>query len=117
MASEAREVLDRLCHHHDGKIGYVVYRCVYGDDEEWFRFMERLTAYVHVSLDDDDDCKELKENLAWIVQEDVTSLDGASKAEVMRYVTRNKTSSCDSTDTLPQGNSRNGSLQLMEIRV
>lgn len=70
---------------HDGKFGFKVYRCVYGNDDEWEAFMQKLTEAVYNKLDEDGEAGEvLKPLLEWNVEEDEGLLDGASKLEVRR---------------------------------
>ena len=64
----------------DAKFGFVVYRCTYGDDESWQRFMQYLTAQTRARLETED-VSDLFDRLDWSVQED-QSLDGASMEEV-----------------------------------
>lgn len=83
--TECQVISEWLPHHHDGKFGYVIYRCVYGDDDEWACFIQRLKEYVHAALDrQSDDGHMIKDCLAWDVQENQTELNGASKTEVRK---------------------------------
>ena len=84
MESEAKRLFDILDRHHDSKIGYVLYRCIYGDDEQWRLFVARLTAHVERCLTDPDeeDGHLLKNCWAFDIRENEAKLNGASKEEV-----------------------------------
>lgn len=80
--SEAHRIRTQLRTGPNTKWGFVIYRCIYGDDEKWKAFMQILNGHTFNSLafvhaDD------LKASLDWAVQED-PSLDGTSKDEVRR---------------------------------
>ena len=62
----------------DGKVGFTVYRVAYGNDEDFTRFLELLTAHVHAQLDEDDCGDDVKLLLDWNVQDDEAELNGAS---------------------------------------
>ncbi|KAK6392156.1 hypothetical protein LTR65_003928 [Meristemomyces frigidus] len=76
--TEAQVIYDTISHNHDGRFGFTVYRCVYGNDEEWSRFMERLTAHAHADLDRDPYGHLVKPLIVWNVQDNETELDGQS---------------------------------------
>ncbi|TQN71152.1 hypothetical protein CSHISOI_04341, partial [Colletotrichum shisoi] len=54
--------------------GFVVYRCAYGDDDLWNRYMEQLKKNVHNEL-----------YLDWIIIEDRDTLENASKTAVRKH--------------------------------
>ena len=84
MRSEALGIRDHLDRHHDSKFGYVVYRCVYGDDHKWASFMEHLTAYTNTGFRENEDGEMIKPYFAWDVRDDEEELRGASKAKIRR---------------------------------
>lgn len=84
MESEAIGIREHLDRHHDGKFGYVVYRCVYGDDAKWARFLERLTTFTNTGFRENEDGEIIKPYFAWDVRDDEEELQGASKAKVRR---------------------------------
>lgn len=84
MLSEAALIRDEFGFHHDGKCGYVVYRCVYGDDEKWSRFVDRLTAYATLALQRDEDGHLIKDDFAFDIRDNEEELSGASKAQVRK---------------------------------
>jgi len=80
-ADSIREDLER---YPDAKYGFVVYRCTYGDDKKWDRFMEYLNAQARARLEEEE-VGYLWERLDWNVQQD-PSLDEANEEEVRRCV-------------------------------
>lgn len=84
MQSEAAIVRDKVDEHHDRKIGYVVYRCAYGDDKRWSQFVYRLNAYVEYALRNTIDGHTLRDHFAFDIREDEQQLNGASKTHVRR---------------------------------
>ncbi|KAG8625193.1 hypothetical protein KVT40_006944 [Elsinoe batatas] len=86
MSDEADAV--RALSETDGKWGFVVYRCTYGDNERWQAFMQRLNAYALEALKDSN-AEDLMDTLDWDVQED-TSYDEAQtsyiRQEFRKYV-------------------------------
>lgn len=67
--------------------GFVIYRCTYGDDDAWARFMKIVNERVRESLEAYD-TPELMETLDWPVQEDRATLEGASKDVVRQHFRR-----------------------------
>ena len=67
------------------KWGFVIYRCTYGDDEAWQRFMAHLNTRTRLTLQNKYKEGDLFPQIDWTVQED-PSLDEASISEVRRYV-------------------------------
>lgn len=65
------------------KWGFVVYRCTYGDDDAWARFMDQLNRCTTYDLVELYDKADLANRLDWNVQQD-PALEGASKDEVCR---------------------------------
>lgn len=84
MCSEAASIRENFHFYHDGKCGYVVYRCVYGDDQKWSEFLARLTAYVQAALRVEEDGHLIKDDFAWDVRDNEQELNGASKAKVRK---------------------------------
>ena len=82
----SRAIRDQIGRNHDGKFGLTIYRCVYGDDEKWSRFVERLTAHANAALDRDTDGQAIKHLLDWNIQDNEAELNGLSKNEIRRYV-------------------------------
>ncbi|KAB5580300.1 hypothetical protein GE09DRAFT_432246 [Coniochaeta sp. 2T2.1] len=58
--------------------GFVVYRCVYGDDEAWRQYMEYFEEDVIEGLKDTGGDILLPQYAKWTVMEDRETLDGAS---------------------------------------
>jgi len=89
QTSEVERISDLLDFHHLKKWGFVVYRCTYGDDAAWARFMQRLNERNEVIVRrDHENHNGLADRLDWRVQEDSTGLQGASKDEVRRRFRR-----------------------------
>lgn len=64
--------------------GFVIYRCTYGDDKSWDRFVNIVNERVRTSMDFYGTL-ELMENLDWGIQDDPAVLDGASKEVVRQH--------------------------------
>ncbi|PVI04320.1 hypothetical protein DM02DRAFT_669142 [Periconia macrospinosa] len=64
----------------DAKLGFVVYRCTYADDEQWNCFMEYLNAQAQSALKEYN-LGDLSSRLDWNVQQDPT-LNDASLEQV-----------------------------------
>ncbi|KAI7153368.1 hypothetical protein KC349_g8403 [Hortaea werneckii] len=79
----AKRVEDLLKFYRLPKWGFIVFRCTYGDDARWARFMARLNTHKDHILREVYDKPELTDALDWNVQEDL-SLGGATKGEVRR---------------------------------
>ncbi|KAK3110182.1 hypothetical protein LTR53_015798 [Teratosphaeriaceae sp. CCFEE 6253] len=69
------------------KWGFVLYRCTYGDDERWHRFLARLTTHRDAVLRDHYHLPALADSHDWAVQDDA-SLNGATRDEVRRRFRR-----------------------------
>jgi hypothetical protein len=82
-SSEAERVRDLNTFYDLKKWGWVIYRCTYGDDNAWSRFIDRLNRHKDAVLRDDYQTPDLIGSYAWNVQED-PALDGATKDEVRR---------------------------------
>ncbi|KAF9879531.1 hypothetical protein CkaCkLH20_03074 [Colletotrichum karsti] len=67
------------------KWGFVIYRCAYGDDDLWNRYMAQLKENIHSELVRAERAEILEKYLQWDVIEDRDSLDNASKADVRRH--------------------------------
>ena len=61
--------------------GFVIYRCTYGDDAAWERFMAHLNTRTRLTLEEEYKEADLFPRIDWSVQEDL-SLDGAGTEEV-----------------------------------
>lgn len=81
MRSEALGIRDHLDRHHDSKFGFVVYRCVYGDDHKWASFMERLTAYTNTGFRENEDGEMIKPYFAWDPRSSCSSSRTRSEGE------------------------------------
>lgn len=64
--------------------GFVIYRCTYGNDKAWDRFMKRLNKRTRLNLEEEG-AGHLFERIDWCVQDDVR-LSKASASDVRRYV-------------------------------
>ncbi|KAI0517891.1 hypothetical protein F5B22DRAFT_635731 [Xylaria bambusicola] len=62
--------------------GFLVYRCAYGDDEAWNRYMEAFKEQVHSTLEYYGRDHLLEQYAQWTVVEDEETLNGASKQQV-----------------------------------
>lgn len=69
---------------HSRPFGFVIYRCVYGNDAEWGRFMDLLTAAAHEGLDKDPHGSQIREKFSWIVKDNKAELDGATKNAIRK---------------------------------
>lgn len=78
---ETERIRDMLNYYGLTKWGFIIYRCTYGDDGAWDRFMHRLNAHKDDALIDKYDDKYLAHHLDWNVQQD-PSLDRATKDQV-----------------------------------
>lgn len=82
--TEAEAIRDSLEDYHDGKRGLTAYRVDYSNEEDFLRFMELLTRYARVNLDNDDTGDQIKGLLDWNVQDNKTEFEGATINEVRR---------------------------------
>jgi hypothetical protein len=73
------------------KWGWVIYRCTYGDDPAWHRFLDQLKDHQTELLRETYRADDLVPSWDWIVQED-PALDGATKDEVRRRYRQLRTS-------------------------
>ncbi|KAH6616356.1 hypothetical protein C7974DRAFT_416501 [Boeremia exigua] len=64
------------------KWGFVVYRCTYGDDPSWTRFLRRLDTQTRANLRAHD-AEDLYPRVDWAVQQD-PAWDGASAAVIKK---------------------------------
>lgn len=67
--------------------GFVIYRCAYGDDDLWNRYLAQFKKNLHNELVDGRRAELLEKYLDWVVVED-PKLDGAPKAEVRKRFRR-----------------------------
>ena len=72
--TEAEKIYDTLSKHHNGKFGYVIFRCTYRDDAEWEQFMLRLSEYVNAGLAYYEKTDIVKDLFEWTVIEDKAAL-------------------------------------------
>ncbi|KAK8862827.1 hypothetical protein PGQ11_009062 [Apiospora arundinis] len=63
--------------------GFVIYRCAYGDDALWDRYMKYFKEQIHDKLVDQK-CEFMEKYARWTVVEDEADLQGASKLQVRR---------------------------------
>ncbi|CAK1366998.1 hypothetical protein CB0940_10339 [Cercospora beticola] len=89
--SESGPILETLHRHPDGKIGFVIYRTHYDDDQKWAQFVKRLTDSASYTLSHDDICfsgdmrgEELKKVFAYDIRDDKATLEDASVADIRR---------------------------------
>ena len=83
---ETERIRDMLNYYGLTKWGFIIYRCTYGDDGAWDRFMHRLNAHKDDALIDKYDDKYLAHHLDWNAQQD-PSLDRATKDQVREIAT------------------------------
>ncbi|KAI0402317.1 hypothetical protein F4802DRAFT_608819 [Xylaria palmicola] len=62
--------------------GFLIYRCTYGDDEAWNRYIEAFKEQVHYELEYYGRDLLLEQYAQWTVVEDEETLNGASKQQV-----------------------------------
>lgn len=67
------------------KWGFVVYRCTYGDDELWDRYLTQLKRFCHNDLVENRRAELLEQYLDWVVIEDRAMLDNASRSDVRKH--------------------------------
>lgn len=79
--TEAEAIRDNLPRHHNGRFGFNIYRVSSGEDDEFARFIQKLTAHAHAELDRDDTGDQIRDMLDWNVQ-DEPDLRGATIGEV-----------------------------------
>lgn len=79
--SETERITDLMQFYGLQKWGFVIYRCTYGDNDAWDRFMTHMNARKDAVVRDFYGDEDLAQRLDWSVQQDV-SLEGASKDEV-----------------------------------
>ena len=61
--------------------GFVIYRCSYGTDQEWLRFMKIFKRQAEYAIVNAGGAPKLYQKLSWTVVED-RSLEGATTAQV-----------------------------------
>ena len=62
-------IRDQLSLYPGSKLGFVIYRLTYSDDEQWGRFMNHLNTRVKTDLDNDGDV-DLFQSIDCAVQDD-----------------------------------------------
>ncbi|KAF2448770.1 hypothetical protein P171DRAFT_428788 [Karstenula rhodostoma CBS 690.94] len=78
-------LLSTLKHQLNGrKWGYVIFRCTYGDDASWDRFMAYLQAKVRDALETEG-ADDMYEQLDWKVQEDMSLWDASPETVKTRF--------------------------------
>ena len=82
--SEPEKIRDGLPRYHDDKFGFAIYRCVYGNDHDWQRFIEKMTQYVRHGICYYEESKDMMDHFTWDIFENEQELSGASKSEVRR---------------------------------
>ncbi|KAK6825585.1 hypothetical protein PG987_013079 [Apiospora arundinis] len=66
--------------------GFIIYRCAYGDDALWDRYMKYFKEGIHDELVEHE-CEFMEKYARWTVVEDEADLQGASKLRVrQRFV-------------------------------
>ncbi|KAK3327085.1 hypothetical protein B0T19DRAFT_152035 [Cercophora scortea] len=76
----ARSMIKTRFHHW----GFVIYRCAYGDDAPWGRYLEYMKATTLRVLDRRHRRRLLEQYLEWTVIDNRKKLDGASKADAKK---------------------------------
>ncbi|KAK7914926.1 hypothetical protein PG985_012629 [Apiospora marii] len=61
--------------------GFLIFRCIYGDDEAWDRYMRYFKEAIHESLAKDS-CEFLEKYSRWTIVQDEADLQAASKLRV-----------------------------------
>ena len=79
-------IRDSPWRNNDGKFGFTIYRVTYGNDEDFARFLELLTAHLHARLDRDKNGHEIKDFLHWDVRDNESELSNATINDVRQYV-------------------------------
>ncbi|KAK3681408.1 hypothetical protein B0T22DRAFT_473349 [Podospora appendiculata] len=64
--------------------GFVIYRCAYGDDALWGRYLEYMKTSVSKTLERRQRRGLLEQYLEWTVMDNRKRLEGASKADVKK---------------------------------
>ena len=62
-------IRDQLSLYPGSKLGFVIYRLTYSDDEQWDQFMVHLNTRIRTNLESDGD-GDLFQSIDWAVQED-----------------------------------------------
>jgi hypothetical protein len=78
---EARIIHGQLQAKNLNNWGFVIYRCSYGTDQEWYRFMKIFKAQAEDAIANACGAPWLYQKLSWTVVED-RSLKGATTAQV-----------------------------------
>lgn len=86
-SSEAQRIRDLKDFYGLQIWGFVMYRCTYGDDDAWSRFIGRLDRQRDHMLREYCKAPDLIDSYDWHFQED-TALEGATKDEVRRRFRR-----------------------------
>ncbi|KAF1992909.1 hypothetical protein P154DRAFT_583338 [Amniculicola lignicola CBS 123094] len=77
MASSLDKIRKKFDEVPEAKLGFVVYRCTYEDDEAWAHFISFLTAQTLARIENSP-FAGLGARLDWNIQEDKEKLDNAS---------------------------------------
>ena len=80
--TQAEAIRDSLYRTHNGKFGFTIYRVAYGNDEDFARFLQILTANANDQFNNDDTRNEIRHLLEWDVRDNQAELDGASISQV-----------------------------------
>ncbi|KAJ4359679.1 uncharacterized protein N0V89_000235 [Didymosphaeria variabile] len=75
-----REQLSRF---PGSKLGFMIYRLTYKDDEEWTRFMAYFKSRTHKNLEESGD-EDLIPHISWDVHED-PAMEGAPSSQVRAH--------------------------------
>ena len=87
-SNDTDDIRSELQKYNQSTWGLVIYRCTYGDEAKWARFMTILNERSRAFLKSNDNLEDLMTSLDCSVQED-PSLDGASINEVRRFYLSN----------------------------
>ncbi|KAK8008392.1 hypothetical protein PG991_010943 [Apiospora marii] len=88
--------------------GFLIFRCIYGDDEAWDRYMRYFKEAIHESLAKDS-CEFLEKYSRWTIVQDEADLQAASKLRVRQRFR-------DWRDQNPVWRGRGGSLEARPSR-
>ncbi|KAF2715346.1 hypothetical protein K504DRAFT_457523 [Pleomassaria siparia CBS 279.74] len=83
MADDVARVREFLNKDAANKWGFVIYRCTYGDDDAWNRFMKHLDERTRLNLETYN-ASDLFSRIDWSVVHDA-DLEGADSEDVRTY--------------------------------
>jgi hypothetical protein len=80
---EATAIQKSLANYKVAQWGFVLFRCTYGSQEKWDKFVALLKEDAH-DFFEWRDMEHVYDNLAWTIIEDAETLDGAGIVETSR---------------------------------